>query len=122
MKFMLSLKYSWYGLIGLVGLVPTLIILVLVVIKLHSAFLESALLKETRFNEVAAINVENEVSRLITVLNFESDPIAYTLERDKDKYLLNDLLRSIMRRAESINTLLILDTTGRIFSSFYFFG
>src|SRR3972149_3807151 len=100
MKFMLSLKYSWYGLIGLVGLVPTLIILVLVVIKLHSAFLESALLKETRFNEVAAIHVENEVSRLITILNHESDPIAYTLERDKD--LLNDLLRSIMRRAEAI--------------------
>src|SRR3990172_9259639 len=114
----LSLKYSWYGLIGLVGLVPTLIILVLVVIKLHSAFLESALLKEIRFNDVAAVHVENEVSRLITILNHESDPIAYTLERDKDKYLLNDLLRSIMRRAEAINALLILDTDGRIISSF----
>src|SRR3989304_4880207 len=118
----LSLKYSWYGLIGLVGLVPALIILALVVIKLHSAFLESALLKETRFNEVAAIHVENEVSRLITILNHESDPIAYTLEKDKDKDLLNDLLRSIMRRAEAINTLLILDTGGRIISSFDSFG
>ena len=122
MKFEFSLKNAWYGLIGLVGLVPTLIILVLVVIKLYSAFLESALLKETRFNEVAAIHVENEVSRLITVLNHESDPIAYTLERDKDKHLLNDLLRSIMRRAEAINTLLILDTAGRIISSFDRFG
>lgn len=122
MMFKLSLKYSWYGLIGLVGLVPTLIILVLVVIKLHSAFLESALLKETRFNEVAAIHVENEVSRLITILNHESDPIAYTLEKDKDKDLLNDLLRSIMRRAEAINTLLILDTAGGIISSFDRFG
>ena len=100
------------------GLVPTLIILVLVVIKLHSAFLESALLKEIRFNDVAAVHVENEVSRLITILNHESDPIAYTLERDKDKYLLNDLLRSIMRRAEAINAVLILDTDGRIISSF----
>jgi len=118
----LSLKYSWYGLIGLVGLVPALIILVLVVIKLHAAFLESALLKETRFNEVAAIHVENEVSRLITILNHESDPIAYTLRRNKDKHLLNDLLRSIMRRAESINTLLILDTAGRIISSFDRYG
>src|SRR4030066_360657 len=118
----LSLKYSWYGLIGLVGLVPTLIILALVVIKLHSAFLESALLKEIRFNDVAAVHVENEVSRLITILNHESDPIAYTLEKDKDKDLLNDLLRSIMRRAEAINTLLILDTAGRIISSFDRFG
>ena len=42
------------------GLVPTLIILVLVVIKLYSAFLESALLKETRFNEVAAIHVKTK--------------------------------------------------------------
>lgn len=122
MMFKLSLKYSWYGLIGLVGLVPTLIILAPVVIKLHSAFLESALLKETHFNEVAAIHVENEVSRLITVLNHESDPIAYTLERDKDKHLLNDLLSSIMRHAGAINTLLILDTAGRIISSFDHFG
>ncbi len=118
MKYKIPLKNAWYGLIGLVGLVPTLIILVWVIIKLHSAFLESALLKETRFNEVAAIHVENEVSQLITILNHESDPIAYTLERDKDKNLLNDLLRSIMRRAEAINTLLILDTDGGIVSSF----
>src|SRR3990170_4972952 len=122
MKFKISLKIAWYGLIGLVGLLPTLIILVLVVIKLYSAFLESALLKETRFNEVAAIHVENEVSRLITILNHESDSIAYTLERDKNKHLLNDLLRSIMRRAEAINTLLILDTGGGIISSFDRFG
>src|SRR3989304_7801845 len=118
MKFKISLKYSWYGLIGLVGLLPTVIILVLVVLKLHSAFLESALLKETRYNEVAAIHVENEVSRLITILNQESDSIAYTLERDKNKHLLNELLSSIMRRAEAINTLLILGADGGIIASF----
>src|SRR3990170_375103 len=118
MKFKISLKIAWYGLIGLVGLLPTLIILVLVVIKLHSAFLESALLKETRYNEVAAIHVENEVSRLITILNQESDSIAYTLERDKNKHLLNELLSSIMRRAEAINTLLILGADGGIIASF----
>lgn len=100
------------------GLLPALIILVLVILKLHSAFLESALLKETRFNEVAAVQVENEVSRLISVLNHESDSIESTLERDRDKHLLNEQLRSIMRRAEAINTLLILDTDGKIIASF----
>ncbi len=118
MKINFSLKKTWYGLIGLVGLLPALIILALVIIKLYSAFLESALSKETRFNEVAAIQVENEVSRLISILNHESDSIEHTLKRDKDKQLLQDLLSSIMKRADVINTLIILNAEGGIISSF----
>jgi len=118
MKFKLSLKYSWYGLIGLVGLLPALIILVLVVLKLYSTFLENALLKERHFNDAAAIQVGNEVSRLISVLSHESDSIESALERDRDKNLLNEQLRSIMRRAEAINSLLILGIDGKIVASF----
>ncbi|MCP4696046.1 MAG: response regulator [Gammaproteobacteria bacterium] len=115
MKF--SLKTAWYGLIALAGVLPMVVVLILSGSKLYSVHLKNLLLEETRTNTVASVHVEAEISRLITLLENKSDPMAYTLARNRNLPLLNELLELVLFREPAICNLFILTPDGGIIAS-----
>jgi len=110
MNFPLSLKLAWYGLILLVSFIPvTLLRLILLVsfipvtllllwvgLFYYDQLLDKALQQEKYFKELGIDHVNQEVSRLLTLLQNKSDPIAYMLapENEMDYRLLDSLFRA----------------------------
>ena len=114
MKAALSLKKSWYGLIFLVAAIPTLILLIWGGVLYYRLLVEKSLQQEDFFRKQAVIQVEQEILRLQTLLENKSDPMAYTLARDQDKQLLDELLVKVISREPEIHLLMIIDANGQL--------
>ncbi len=114
MKAALSLKKSWYGLIFLVAAIPTLILLIWGGVMYYRLLVEKSLQQEDFFRKQAVILVEQEILRLQTLLENKSDPVAYTLARNQDKRLLDELLTTITLREPEIHLLMIIDANGKL--------
>ncbi len=85
-----------------------------IVYKSHSLMLESAIQREDLHMDRIKDEVQNGTTRLITLLKNKSDPMFYTLERDRDIDLLLQLLTAILSREKSILFVSIIDTKGRL--------
>jgi len=114
MKFNLSLKKTWYSLILLVAIVPVLLMLAWGGSLYYKLLLEKHLLEEEFFRELAVNHVKQEILRLTTLLENKSDPMAYTLARDRDDQLLNELLHKVVNRESTIHMLLIIGADGQV--------
>ncbi len=114
MRFKLSLKKTWYSLILLAAVIPSLLMLVWGTTIYYRLLLEKHFLEEEYFGELAVDHVKQEVLRLETLLENKSDPMAYTLARDKDSKLLEDLLARVISREPSVHLLLIVGKDGQI--------
>jgi len=113
MKTTLSLKKSWYGLLFLVAAIPTLIMLIWGGSLYYRLLLEKSLQQENFFRKLSIVQVERELARLGTLLENKSDPMAYTLARDQDKQLLDELLARVIKREPEIHLLMIVGADGR---------
>lgn len=114
MKFDLSLKKIWYSLILLVAVVPALLMLAWGGSLYYRLLLEKHLLEESLPRELVASHVKQEVARLATLLENKSDPMAYTLERDRNSQLLDELLYKVLSREPAVHTMLIIGTDGQM--------
>ncbi|MCW8831272.1 MAG: EAL domain-containing protein [Gammaproteobacteria bacterium] len=113
-KFSLSIKSAWYGLIFLVVFLPFFILLSWGSLVFHDILLEEALQQEQVLQNLVRNNVNQEVLRLTTMLENKSDPMAYTLSRERDGILLYELLKKVISREPSIHILLLIAPDGKI--------
>ena len=110
-----SLRTVWYGIILLFTLLPLMIFLPWVGPKAYRLLQEKALLAESQFNENVRDHVEAEISRLITMLQNKTDPIAYALAgKEEGDALLRDLLHKALRRERAIFSLAVVDGRGEV--------
>jgi len=114
MRFNLSLKKTWYSLILLVAVIPALLMLAWGGTLYYQLLLDKYFSEESFFRELAVEHVEQEVTRLVTLLENKSDPMAYTLARDRDTQLLDDLLDKVVSREPAVHMLLIVGVDGQI--------
>ncbi len=114
MQFSVSLRTAWFSLIVLVGVLPAAILLYWGSRHFFDLLLEQALLQEDYYRELRVTNVRHELSRLITLLENKSDPMAYTLARERDRQLLDELLFKISSREPAVHQLLILEQDGSV--------
>ncbi len=116
MNFPLSLKQAWYGLILLVSFIPVTLLLLWVGLFYYDQLLDKALQQEKYFKELGIDHVNQEVSRLLTLLQNKSDPIAYMLapENEMDYRLLDSLFRKMMEREPALTALLLQKPDGEI--------
>jgi len=114
MRFKLSLIKTWYSLILLAAVIPALLMIVWGGTIYYQMLLEKHLLEQDYFGVLAVDHVTQEVARLGTLLENKSDPIAYTLARDRDSELLDELLYKVVSREPSDHMLLIIGTDGQI--------
>jgi len=114
MRFSLSLKKTWYSLILLVAVVPTLLMLTWGGTLYYQLILEKHLLEEAYYSELAVDHVKQEIERLGILLENKSDPIAYTLARDRDLQLVDELLDKMISRESAIHVLLLVAADGQI--------
>ena len=114
MRLDLSIKNAWYGLILLVVILPFIILLGWGSLVFHDVLLERSLQQEQVLQDMVHNNVKQEVSRLTTLLENKSDPIAYTLSHNHDEVLLYELLKKVLSREPSIHVLMLLNPDGRI--------
>ena len=113
MKFSLSIRDAWYGLILLVAFLPFAIILVWGGLVFNDILLDESLQKEKVLQELIQSNVIQEVSRLTTMLENKSDPMAYTMAHGQDEVLLLELLKKVLGRESAIHVLLLLKPDGQ---------
>ncbi len=116
MQLSLSLKKAWYGLILLTSFVPVSLLLLWGGSFYYNLLLNKALQQADHLRELATARVEQEVSRLLTLLQNKSDPMAYTLapKRTTDRQLLDELFNKMMEREPALDRLLLLNRDGRI--------
>ena len=114
MKGSLSLKKSWYGLLFLVAAIPTLIMVGWGGSQYYHLLLEKSLQQEDAFRKLATEQVHQEITRLQTLLENKSDPMAYTLARERDKQLLEELLARVMEREAAVHLLMIIGSDGKL--------
>ncbi|HHS83498.1 MAG TPA: hypothetical protein ENK38_01035, partial [Gammaproteobacteria bacterium] len=119
MSFSLSLKKAWYGLILLTSFVPVAVLLLWGGSFYYGLLLDKALQQEEYFKELSTDHVNQEVSRLLTLLQNKGDPMAYTLApgRTMDRQLLNELFSKMMGRESALNTLMLLKPNGQIITA-----
>ncbi len=119
MGFSLSLKKAWYGLILLTSFIPMIVLLLWGGSFYYSLLLDKALQQEEYFKKLSTDHVNQEVSRLLTLLQNKGDPMAYTLTpgRSQDRQLLDDLFSNMMERESALNTLLLLEPNGQIITA-----
>ena len=111
-KFSLSIKSAWYGLILLVVFFPFVILLSWGGLVFHDILLERSLQQEQVVQDMIHRNVQQEVLRLTTMLENKSDPMAYTLSHEQDEVLLNELIKKVLSREPSIHALLLINPDG----------
>ena len=113
-KFSLSIKKAWYGLILLVVFLPLVMLLSWGSLVFYNILLERSLEQEKVLQDMVHSGVEQEVLRLTTMLENKSDPMAYTLSHDQDEVLLYSLLKKVLSRESAIHILLLLKPDGQI--------
>ncbi len=114
MKKTVSIRVAWYGLITFLVILPVLTIFPFIWAKAHSILLKNALLAKYQYTHKLESAMRSELERLLTLLENKSDPIAYTLQKDRDKELLETLLKVIILREKAVQTLLIVSPEGKI--------
>ena len=114
MKLNLSIKQAWYGLILLVAFLPFVILLIWGGLVFNDILLDKSLQQEKVLQASIQSNVKHEVSRLTTLLENKSDPMAYTLIHGRDDILLYKLIKKILGREPSIHVVLLLELDGTI--------
>jgi len=119
MTFPLSLKKAWYGLILLTSFIPVTLLLLWVGSFYYDQLLDKALQQEKYFKELGIDHVNQEVSRLLTLLQNKSDPIAYSLAPGgrMDYQLLDTLLRKMMEREPALTALLLQKPDGKVLAA-----
>ncbi len=119
MSLSLSLQKTWYGLILLTSFIPVMVLLLWAGNAYHGLLLDKALQKEKYFGKLSTDHVNQEISRLLTLMQNKSDPIAYTLSTGSvpDQQLIDVLFRKMIGRETAVNTLLLLKPDGRIFAN-----
>ena len=110
----MSIKNVWYGLILLVVVIPFIILLIWGGMVFHNTLLEKSLYSEKIHQDLMQRSVIQEVTRLATMLENKSDPIAYTLTHKRDEVLLFELLKKVISREPSIHVLLLISPDGKI--------
>ena len=95
MKLFYSIKDAWHGLMVLGAFLPLVLLLIWVGLVVHSLLLEKSLQQEKVVQDLIHSSVEQEVSRLKTMLENKSDPIAYSLIHDQDKELFSNLFNVV---------------------------
>jgi len=113
-KLSLSIKDAWYGLILLVAFLPFVILLMWGGFVFHNILLDKSLKHEKVYQDLLRISAVQEISRLTSVLENKSDPMAYTLSHQKDEVLLSGLLKKVISRESSIHVLMLLKPDGQI--------
>ena len=98
----------------LISVAPVLIMLTWVGNLYYQQLLEKHLLEEDFIGELAVEHIQKEVVRLHTLLINKSDPIAYTLKRDKNLPFIDELIHQVIKREASVHALLLLDKQGEI--------
>ncbi len=58
--------------------------------------------------------LDQELRRITTLLQNKSDPIAFTLSRDVNKYLLNKLLEAVVDREGAVETMMIVNRESKV--------
>ena len=119
MNLSLSLKKTWYGLILLTSFIPVLLLLLWGGSFYYNLLLDKALQRAEYFRELSTDHVNQEVSRLLTLLQNKGDPMAYTLTpgRTMDPQLLDELFNKMMGREPALDTLMLLEPDGRIIAA-----
>ncbi len=119
MHFSLSLKKAWYGLILLTSFIPVVVLLLWGGSFYYHLLLDKALQQEEYFKELSTDHINQEVSRLQTLLQNKADPMAYTLSpgENPDRRLLDELLGKMMGRESALNTLMLLRPDGQIITA-----
>ncbi len=119
MNISLSLKKAWYGLILLTSFVPVTLLLLWGGSFYYNLLLNKALQQAEYFRGLSTDHVNQEVSRLLTLLQNKSDPMAYTLapERAMDRQLLDELFRKMMIREPALHTLILMSPDRRIIAA-----
>jgi len=119
MNLSLSLKKAWYGLILLTSFIPVAVLLLWGGSFYYGLLLDKALQQEEYFRKLSTDHVNQEVSRLLTLLQNKGDPMAYTLTpgRNRDQQLLDELFSKMMSRESALNTLLLLEPNGQIIAA-----
>ncbi len=114
MKSVYSIKKAWHGLIMLVAFLPLVILLIWVGLVVHNILLEKSLQQEKVMQDLVHNGVVQEVSRLTTMLENKSDPMAYILSLKQDHNLLSQLFKKVLEREPSMHLLVLFDSEGRI--------
>ncbi|HFC53513.1 MAG TPA: EAL domain-containing protein [Gammaproteobacteria bacterium] len=119
MRLSLSLKRAWYGLILLTSFVPVLLLLLWGGSFYYNLLLDKALQQAEYFRELSTDHVNQEVSRLLTLLQNKGDPMAYTLTpgRTMDRRLLDELFSKMMGREPALDTLMLLRPEGKVIAA-----
>jgi len=117
MNFRFSIKTTWYALILMISLVPLCFVLLWSSLKLHEQLLANALARQQQQNEVVRLHITHEIRRLITLMENKSDPMAYTLEHNQDKRLLDEMLDKVSSRESSMHSLLVLWPDGSVITA-----
>ena len=114
MKIVMSIREAWYGLILIVAFLPFVILLVWGGIAFHDILLDRSLQYESARQELLHNSFEQEISRLTTMLENKSDPMAYTMMHTKDESLLLQLLNKVLGREPAIHLLVLLRPDSQI--------
>jgi diguanylate cyclase (GGDEF)-like protein/PAS domain S-box-containing protein len=110
----ISLKNTWQGLILLVAMVPALLMFIWGGSLYYRLLLEKDLLEQKFLGTLAVDHVKQEITRLGTLLENKSDPMAYTLARDQDTQLLDELLEKVVSRESAVHMLLLVGPDGEM--------
>ncbi|MDH5710825.1 MAG: cache domain-containing protein, partial [Gammaproteobacteria bacterium] len=114
MKIVMSIREAWYGLILVVAFLPFVILLIWGGIAFHDILLDKSLQHERARQELLHNSFEQEITRLTTMLENKSDPMAYTMAHNKDETLLLQLLKKVLGREPAIHLLALLRPDSQI--------
>ncbi len=110
MKINPTLKLYWYGLILLVTLFPLTILTREAGSKLKSFMLDSTLRKEGENVYYIGTETQDEISRLISVLQHTSNALSLT----KDPIQKRQFLKAVLQKEQSINAIHVLNKNGDV--------
>jgi hypothetical protein len=113
MKFQFSIKTILYSLLAFSVLVPTLILAYWPHSIYYSMLLENALLKTKNTSVKIKIHINDEVNRILTLLQNKSDPMAIALADKVDGAYVEDLMEVVVKREEVIEYIALFDSRGK---------
>ena len=111
MRFKLSLKQAWTGLVLFVVIVPVSILMTWYGWQLYDDQLRSELLIKHLENELVVDRIESEIKRFKTLLKNKSDPLALLVDKTENPDALkniNTMLNFIVEREVAIEEVMIL--------------
>lgn len=117
MKFNLSLKQTWTGLILIMLIVPASLFLYWFGTTLYSSQLKGSLLIEQQANKILQHQIESEVARLKSVLQNKTDPLVFLIDNDegiKTRKELTHYINLIAKREVAIKELMVINRDSKV--------